>query len=76
VSLLKAGRRSFEFDGAHVSLNRAGDAQTFTVGKFILQNVTKATKVFSTRRLSYGFGNRFTFVSFVSVRLSSGRSLL
>ena len=40
VSLLKAGRKSFEFDGAHVSLNRAGDAQTFTVGNSIVRGIS------------------------------------
>jgi AraC-like DNA-binding protein len=38
VSLLEAGRWSFEFDGAHVSLNRAGDTQTFTVGNSAVRN--------------------------------------
>jgi len=40
VSLLKAGRKSFEFDGAHVSLNRAGAAQTFTVGNSIVRGIS------------------------------------
>lgn len=40
VSLLKAGRKRFEFSGSHVSLNRAGDAQTFTVGNGIVRGIS------------------------------------
>jgi len=40
VSLLKAGRKSFEFNGSHVSLNRAGDAQTFTVGNSVVRGIS------------------------------------
>ena len=40
VSLLKAGRKSFEFNGAHVSLNRAGDSQTFTVGNSVVRGIS------------------------------------
>jgi AraC-like DNA-binding protein len=40
VSLLKAGSKSFEFNGAHVSLNRAGDSQTFTVGNSVVRGIS------------------------------------
>jgi AraC-like DNA-binding protein len=40
VSLLKAGRKRFEFNGSHVSLNRAGDAQTFTVGNSVVRGIS------------------------------------
>jgi AraC-like DNA-binding protein len=40
VSLLKAGHKRFEFSGAHVSLNRAGDSQTFTVGNSIVRGIS------------------------------------
>jgi len=40
VSLLKAGQKCFEFNGAHVSLNRAGDSQTFTVGNSNVRGIS------------------------------------
>ena len=40
VSLLEAGRKCFEFSGSHVSLNRAGDAQTFTVGNGLVRGIS------------------------------------
>jgi AraC-like DNA-binding protein len=40
ASLLKAGRTRYEFSDAHVSLNRAGDSQTFTVGNGIVRGIS------------------------------------
>ena len=40
VSVLKAGRKNFECNGAHVSLNRAGDSQAFTVGNGTVRGIS------------------------------------
>ena len=39
-SLLEAGRKRFESSGAHVSLNRAGDTQRFTVGSGLVRGIS------------------------------------